>query len=171
MFIMNSKFLRWLLLLVCLFATQGCDNKNYVYTAGPYWSSPEASTVVEPFVFKTQVSFSDGKRITVAVPFLRNNNEKHKQASLEIACAEFEAFVEGKKLKPIRVYCPTGKELLERMHIEADFATPDGRPKQLTVSVPTIKVTALDSPNEPAVLAKSLITFTRQEYKRSFGLH
>ena len=166
---MNSKFLRWLFLLVCLFATQGCDNKAYYYSAGPHPSSPEASTVVEPFVFTTQVAFSDGKRITVGVYFRRNNNEKHKQASLEIACAEFEAFVEGKKLKPIRVSCPAAKQPLELGQINADFETPNGRPKELTVSVPTIKVAALDSPNEPTELAKSSITFTRQEYGRSFG--
>ncbi len=170
MLIMRSKFLSWVLLLFFLSANQGCDNKAYYYIEGAT-HKPETQTVLEPFVFVTQVKFSDGKKITVGVFIRRNNTEKHKEASVEFVCSDFEVFVEGKKLKLTRVMCPTGKELLELGQINADFATPNGRPKEITVSVPSIKVTTLDSPQKSNSVPKSSLIFTRRDYKRGFGLH
>jgi hypothetical protein len=158
------------LLSSCFLMLEGCNNKAYYYTNGATAANPNpATTVVEPFIFEVQVGVADKKKITVAVFFNRIGGEKYKDASVEFACSEFEVLVDGKKLKPVRVLCPTGKELLQLKQINADFETPNGRPKTAVVKVPSIKVTATDPPQAPVGIRQSTVTFSLREYERSFG--
>ncbi len=165
---MRPNFLNFTLLLMCLFIVGGCDKAYFYMNAGTI-DNPLDRKVIEPFIFDIQLSSADGKKITVDIFFSRISGEKYQEASVEFACPEFEVLVEGNKLKPVRVMCPSGKELLQLKRISADFATPNGRPKKAVVSVPTITVTAIDSQQKPIEMPKSTITFTLHEYDRSFG--
>jgi hypothetical protein len=158
------------LLSLCLLSTAGCDNKAYYYTNGATESNPNpATTIAEPFVFEAQVSGADGKKITVVIFFHRIAGEKYTDASVEFACSQFAVVVDGKKLKPLRTLCSSGKELLQLKHINADFETPSGRPKVAVVTVPSIKVIAMDPPQAPIEAQQSSVTFTLREYDRGFG--
>jgi hypothetical protein len=167
---MRLKFSRHALLSLCLPIVDGCDNKAHYYTNGATVSNPTtATTIVEPFVFDTQIASTDGKKITVTIFFQRIAGEKYKQAIVELDCSQLEVFVHGKKLTPVRVLCPSGTELLQAKQINADFATPNGRPQAAVVTVPSIKVIATDPPRAAIEIRQSSVTFTLNEYERGFG--
>jgi hypothetical protein len=164
--------LKYCLTILVLLAISGCDNKAYYYTNGATVDNPDPGTViVEPFTYSTQIAFVDGKKLTVATYINRILSDPYKEASVEIACPELEVLVDGVKLKQTRLFCPIGKELLLDKQINADFATPNGRPQTAVVTVPSIKVTAIDSQELPKFLSKSALTFTLHSYERSFSAH
>jgi hypothetical protein len=161
--------LKYGLTMLVIFVIAGCDNKAYYYTNGATVDNPDPGTVsIEPFTYSTQIAFVDGKKLTVATSINRVLSGPYIEASVEIACPELEVFVDGVKLKQTRLFCPVGKELLLDKQINADFATPNGRPQTVVVSVPSIKVTAVDGQK---VISKSTLTFTLHSYERSFSAH
>jgi hypothetical protein len=165
------SILKCSLTILALLAISACDNKAYYYTNGATVENPDPGTVtVEPFTYSTQIAFVDGKKLTVATSINRILAGPYQEATVDIACSELEVIVDDIKLTQTRLLCPTGKELLLIKQINADFATPDGRPQKVVVTVPSIKVTAADSQEQAKVLNKSTITFTLHEYERSFGL-
>jgi hypothetical protein len=113
----------------------------------------------------------DGKKLTVATSFMQPLLEPYKEVTVEIACPELEVFVDGVKLKQTRLFCPVGKELLLTEQVNADFATPDGRPQIAVVKVPSIKITTVGSQEPPKVFSQSTVTFTLHEYERGFSAH
>ena len=154
-----------------LFILEGCNNKAYYYTNGATVENPNPGRrVAEPFAFEVQVAHADGKKMTVAVFFNRIPGEKFEEASVEFACPEFEVLVAGQKLKPLHMTCPTGKELLQLKQIYADFATPNGRPQTAVVMVPSIKVTTTGASQKRTDVPRYSVTFTLNEYDRSFGV-
>lgn len=161
-----------LIIFFVLFVILSCDNKAYYYTNGATAENPDPGTAsIEPFTYSTQIAFVDGKKLTVATYINRVSSGPYKEVSVEIACPELEVLVDGIKLKQTRLFCPIGKELLLDKQINADFKTPNGRPKVAVVTVPSMKVTAAGSLAPPIILNKFKVTFTLNEYERTFSAH
>lgn len=159
------------LMVLYLFVLGGCgDSKGYYYTDGATLENPWPSKKdLDPFVFDAGF-FANEKKIEVGISMSKYPIEKYKDVSIEFDCSELEVLVEGKKLKPLRVMCPLGKEFLELKRISADFATPDGRPSKAVVTFPGIKITSMDSHEQIKEFSKFAVTYTLQEYERPFGV-